>query len=232
MMIEPTPMLVENTDAEIVFTMTMASNNPKLSPSKSVSRLSDLSSGEITPVTDVSSVSSFLIDDDNSVSDEDENDRNDDIHRSVVTFGPVHVREYERIVGDHPDTKIGVPLSIGWAYYDRDTPVTIEKYEADRIRKGNLRMSSITRKNLLHNVFGIPEEELRAAEKEVQKIKKLRVQSAKQTNASAKAESVVKGIGRKLRKGSMSFLKVMSAASQSGMMLSAGSGMSSSSSLY
>merc|ERR1711935_891349 len=31
-----------------------------------------------------------------------------------VSFGPIHVRQYERIVGDHPETKVGISLSLGW----------------------------------------------------------------------------------------------------------------------
>ena len=104
-----------------------------LPPVKSETALSEMSTDE-TVATDLSESTSSS--------------------ESRVQFGAIHVREYERVVGDHPDTRIGVPLSLGWAYYEKES-VQIDKYEADRVRKGNLRMSSITRKNLLHNVFGI-----------------------------------------------------------------------------
>jgi hypothetical protein len=178
---------------------------------KSESELSDLGSVDLTTATDV------------SVTDDEEGDMSSSSSRRMVSFGPIHVREYERIVGDHPDTRIGVPLSIGWAFYERK-PVSIEQYEADRVQKGhNLRMNSITRKNLLHNEFGVPEEELRNAEKEIQKIKKQRMQSAKQIHASEKTEGALKGIGKKIRRGSWTLLKGMSSAAQSGLMMSAGS---------
>lgn len=150
----------------------------------------------------------------------------DDLYIPAVSFGEVHVREYERIVGDHPDTRLGVPLSIGWAFYERP-PVSIEQYEGDRIHRGNLRLSSITRKNLLHNVFGIPEEEIRNAEKEIQKVKKQRAQSSKQSLAAAQSETAIKGISKKIRRGSWKLLKGMAAAAQSGMMVSPVSSLSS-----
>jgi hypothetical protein len=149
-----------------------------------------------------------------------------DIDIPAVSFGNIQVREYERIVGDHPDTRVGVPLTIGWAFIERPL-VSIEQYEGNRIRKGNLRLTSITRKNLLHNVFGIPEEEIRNAEKEIQKIKKQRSTSSKQTLAVAQTETALRGISRKIRRGSWKVLKGMAAAAQSGMMLSPGSSLSS-----
>ena len=116
-----------------------------------------------------------------------------------VSFGDVQVREYERVVGDHPDTRIGAPITIGWGYFQRqDSP--LDQYESERTSKGLLRMSSITRKNLLHNVFGIPEEEIRDAEKEVQKIKKSREHSKTQSELSARTESAARGFRRKLKK--------------------------------
>jgi len=133
--------------------------------------------------------------------------------RRSVSFGPIHVRQYERIVGDHPVTKVGVPLSIGWGYYEDDIypdGVSIERYECDRIHKGKIRMSSITRKNLLLNVFGLPEKEILQAEKRSKKLRKERERGA------AKPESTLKTFGKKLRKGSISLLKGISYAQVGG----------------
>ena len=137
-----------------------------------------------------------------------------------VSFGSILIREYERIVGDHPETRIGVPMSIGWGYHVHE-PVEIDTYEANRKPKMLLRMSSITRKNILHKVFGIPEEELRAAEKEIQKIKKSREHSIKQSKVSAITESALKGVRRKIKRAlSVKHLyKGFSAAATGGMMM-------------
>lgn len=159
-----------------------------------------------------------------TVDGEDEVNQNDETTKTVtassntrerrsVSFGAIHVRQYERIVGDHPDTKVGVPLSIGWTYYeDNEHPdgVSIDRYECDRIRKGKIRMSSITRKNLLLNVFELPEKEVLQAEKRTKKLRKERQRGA------ANSESTLKNFGKKLRKGSISLLKGMSYAQMGG----------------
>jgi hypothetical protein len=137
-----------------------------------------------------------------------------------VSFGPIHMREYERIVGDHPDTKVGVPLSIGWGYHEKN-PVSIERFEADRLPKERLRMSSITRKNILHNVFGISEEELRAAEKEVQKIRKLREQTSKGVKKNGKPDTKFKLFKQTIRRAltADSLMRGITAAVSAGMVL-------------
>jgi hypothetical protein len=188
-----------------------------LHASSSVSNFSDAGSEDLT-LTDVSDTSS------------------DDGRRRSVTFGPIQIREYERIVGDHPDTRVGVPLSIGWAFYERK-PISIDRHEEDRanrerlVGKRNLRMTSVTRRNILLNVFGIPEEELQRAEKEVQRVKKQRIQSSNQSTArvggSGKSDGALKSIGRKVRRGSWTLLKGMAAAAQSGLMVSPGASMAS-----
>lgn len=117
-----------------------------------------------------------------------------------VSFGLVEIREFNRIVGDHPDTRVGPPLSLGWEF-NQASPMPLDEYEAQRPpMKKNLRMSSITRKNVLHNVFGIPEEEIRAAEKEVQKIAKRREVTSKQGKLSERTEEVVQAARRKFRR--------------------------------
>jgi len=161
------------------------------------------------------------IDCDNGNGIDNGNGVNDIKRRRTVSFGSIYVRQYERIVGDHPDTKVGVPLSIGWSYYDDEeqyiNPVSLERYESDRIKRGGkvLRMSSITRENMLLNVFRIPKKELIEAEKEIKKIRKQRNQSKNQHVIIAP----IKRFGKKIQDGGISFLKGMSYAAQSGMMI-------------
>jgi hypothetical protein len=142
---------------------------------------------------------------------------NDTIPRQErsVSFGPIHVRQYERIVGDHPETKVGVPLSLGWAYYEDDRHpdgISIDRYECDRICRGKIRMSSITRKNLLLHVFMLPEEEIRLAEQRSKKLRKKR-EKAKREQLGI-TQTTLKKFGKKIRKGGVSLLKGMSNASQ------------------
>lgn len=142
-------------------------------------------------------------------------DENHSRQERSVSFGPIHVRQYERIVGDHPQTKVGVPLAIGWAYYEDDRHpdgISIEHYECDRIQRRKVRMSSISRKNLLLNVHGLSEQEVREAEQRSKKLQKQREKTEKGTTT----QSTVKKLGKKIRKGGLSILKGLSQAGQMG----------------
>jgi hypothetical protein len=126
--------------------------------------------------------------------------------RKRVGFGSIEIREYERIVGDHPDVKVGPPIGIGWQYYQKDAE-SIDTYENNRPPKRYvLRMTSITRKNMLRNVFNISEQEIRNAEKEVQKIQKLRTKSVHQSAVAAKVEDTFR---RPFRRFTSSFTSDM-----------------------
>ena len=128
--------------------------------------------------------------------------------RRQINFSSIQIREYERVVGDHPDTRIGVPISLGWKFIEQPA-VDITLYEADRLpKKINLRMSSITRKNLLQTIFDISEEEIQEATIEVQKIKKQRQQSQKQSKVGAKTESAMKSFRKKMKRA-ISFEKII-----------------------
>lgn len=175
----------------------------KRTPSKSSSNISD--SSEDTTFTETSWSSG------ESSSSDGKN----------VSFGAIHIREHERIIGDHPNTKIGVPLSLGWGYYDKDS-VPIEQYESERILKGNLRVSSIARKRILHSVHGIPEEDIRAAEKEVQIISARNEKAKKSIERKTKRKSAMYKIGNQFKKilNAEAFIKTLAAASPGTAMMS------------
>jgi hypothetical protein len=116
-----------------------------------------------------------------------------------VRFSVVQVREYERIIGDHPVVRVGPPLSLGWKYEERE-PLLLDAYELSHVSKGNYRLSSITRKNMLLNVFGISEDEIRAAEAEVNRIKAQRTDTIRQGKAGEKTEAVMQSARRKIRR--------------------------------
>lgn len=52
-------------------------------------------------------------------------------HRRHVTFSSVQVREYSRILGDHPCCPSGPPLSLGWEL-EREDSFRLEEYEKER----------------------------------------------------------------------------------------------------
>lgn len=101
---------------------------------------------------------------------------------AAVSFSTVNIRCYNRILGDHPDVRDGPPLSLGWEYTQADA-IPLNDYEEERKRKKSgyqvLKLTSITRKNMLVNLFGYTAEELDAAEKEVQRVRKEREASSR-----------------------------------------------------
>jgi hypothetical protein len=204
---------------------------------KSDSTLSDYSSNtELTASTedDLSIGGSIGTIDDNDNDGDDDNDSlassaaADDVFVRGVSWGPVHVREYERIIADATPS-VGVPIGLGWNSVQRP-PVSIERWESDRIRRTNLKLSSITRKNMMHNVFGFSEKELREAEKENQKIRssnllsKLHGGSSSKTTGTTSDRTMAQRIGKKVKRASWTLLKGFSAASQSATVMSSSMG--------
>lgn len=155
--------------------------------------------------------SELLLDDDSDHSDiatianemnkeVDELSRINERNAQQVRFSTVEIREFDLILGDHPDVRVGPPISFGWDYVEKEA-VPLDVYERSHVRKGGAtRLSSITRKNLLQNVFHVPEEDIRSAEKEVQRIRELRINTAKQSKKGEKAEAVVQSAKRKLKR--------------------------------
>lgn len=122
----------------------------------------------------------------------------DKAKRKNVRFSEIKVREYNRTIGDHPEA-FGPPITIGWEFIEN--PATpLDKYESERpTRRRNLRLSSVTRKNLLVNVFQVDEEEIRKADNEVKRIRKQRESSNKQGKIAARMESALLSTKRKFR---------------------------------
>lgn len=109
-------------------------------------------------------------------------DSSDTSSKRAVSFGLIRIREYNRIVGDHPSVHGGPPLSNGWEFVQKSA-LQIDVYERrKRQRTSPLLMNSIKREIMLRGVFGVSIDDIRAAEKQVQKIQRQRLQTLNQGN--------------------------------------------------
>jgi hypothetical protein len=129
-----------------------------------------------------------------------------DSRRSSVSFGSIEVREFDRIVGDHPDVSNGPPLSIGWEFV-QDEAVTVDEYEEAKPPKSNKReenflvRTKFERICILHQDYGYSIQELRAAEKEAKRVHKQREYSKEKHGRTVEyLESAMYAIGHRLHR--------------------------------
>ena len=96
--------------------------------------------------------------------------------KSNITFSTVDVREYERIAGDNPCVRSGVPLSIGWANIQHES-IPLDDYEnakgppRDKIE---MIVPADIRRSMLRDEFKVSVPDLYAAIKSVNICKKQR----------------------------------------------------------
>ncbi|KAL7464571.1 hypothetical protein ACHAXS_004909 [Conticribra weissflogii] len=77
-------------------------------------------------------------------------------HRRHVTFTTIQVRQYSRILGDHPCCPSGPPLSLGWDMERQDT-FSLEIYEKEReperkTNKEGMRLNCELRREILESL--------------------------------------------------------------------------------
>jgi hypothetical protein len=149
--------------------------------------------------------------------------------RNRVTFHLVHVREYDRVVGDHPEVKVGPPIALGWNYVTQ-SPVMVEAYDIERELNSNSsshgssaagkpdRLTSIARKNMLFE-YGYTETDFRRAEQDVKIIQEQRsmtkAEDKKAVDATTKTDddrTKLQRVGRSFRKNFMSSLSAAAKA--------------------
>jgi hypothetical protein len=127
--------------------------------------------------------------------------------KKAVSFGLIHVREYDRVVGDNPSVKFGPPISIGWDFVQKQA-LPVDVYESTKLpREEDLHMSSIDRRLILRG-FDVSWAEIRAAEEEVQKIRKERLQTRYQGKAGRAIEKVTQPAKRILKRTTAWFLPI------------------------
>lgn len=92
------------------------------------------------------------------------------------SFSSVDIREHERVAGDNPCVTSGVPLSIGWGYYQHE-PISLDLYESNKgpsRDKIEMMVPASIRKQILRDEFSVPIADMNAAMKEVNITKRQR----------------------------------------------------------
>ena len=125
----------------------------------------------------------------------------DSSSKKSVSFGLIQVREYNRVVGDNPTVRVGPPMSIGWEFVQKQA-VPVDDYEKiKRPGTSDLRiMGSITRKSILRYEFQVSLEDIRAAEKIIQKIQRQRFRTIQQGKLVASIEYAMELAKRKIHR--------------------------------
>ena len=93
--------------------------------------------------------------------------------KGSVSFSSIQIREYDQTIGDHPNVSFGPPISLDWNYQVLDA-ITLDDYEDNRGRRRSfpqLMMNHYTRKNVLMHNFGYSEDDLKKAQKDVERAK-------------------------------------------------------------
>jgi hypothetical protein len=118
-----------------------------------------------------------------------------------VVFHEVCIRNYEQTIGDNPSVSYGPPISLDWGYEEVE-PITLDEYEKNRGPRRSTRQMMLNyynRKNLLTWRCGATEDEMKAAEKEGNKIKGQR-SITKAFLPAQKFEEVFQSIRRKTKR--------------------------------
>lgn len=80
-------------------------------------------------------------------------------HHRHVSFASVQIREYSRILGDHPCCPSGPPLALGWEL-EREDSISLDEYERTRdpLRrsKEEFRLGCTDRREILENLVVSP----------------------------------------------------------------------------
>lgn len=119
----------------------------------------------------------------------------------AVTFSHVDLREYERVPGDNPCVRGGVPLSIGWKHVQHD-PICLDDYERfkgpprDKIE---MMVPASVRRSMLRDEFGASIHELNAAMKSANISKRQRAHTIASENSEVFQE-VLESAERKFKR--------------------------------
>eukprot|EP00543_Licmophora_paradoxa_P012963 CAMPEP_0202470090 /NCGR_PEP_ID=MMETSP1360-20130828/80481_1 /ASSEMBLY_ACC=CAM_ASM_000848 /TAXON_ID=515479 /ORGANISM="Licmophora paradoxa, Strain CCMP2313" /LENGTH=176 /DNA_ID=CAMNT_0049095655 /DNA_START=223 /DNA_END=753 /DNA_ORIENTATION=- len=122
--------------------------------------------------------------------------------RNGVSFDTVTVRQYEMLLGDHPQVSTGPPVSIGWNY-EQQQPESIDDFETRRClyRKKQLNhmVMNYYKRTAIIERAGFTAIEIKAASCEADRIKRQRYVTRRMLPLW-KIEDVIESTGRKAKR--------------------------------
>ena len=120
--------------------------------------------------------------------------------RKSVSFHQVHIREYERIVGDNPSVTAGPAVSMAWNHHEH-TSLTVSDYESTRPPRRThpqIQMPANVRRQHLEN-SGASWKEIQDAQTEIRRVQKNRQASAAMQEFES-TQIILESIGRKWKR--------------------------------
>jgi len=123
-------------------------------------------------------------------------------------FSSVDIREHERDAGDNPCVSSGVPLSLGWGYYQNPS-VDLNDYELNKGQRDKIEMlvPAPIRRQILRDEFGVSVTDMNASMKNVAITKRQRRHTVAAEHMEAfheASESISRKLKRFLKKTSTS----------------------------
>lgn len=120
--------------------------------------------------------------------------------RRGIRFHQIHIREYERIVGDNPSCSSGAPIGIGWAHGATRT-MSLDYYESRKVIRRNqmqLVLSRTERQRLLLN-WGASGPEVVDSIRANIRVKNQRRRTVNNLGTYDKLEETLENVSRKLK---------------------------------
>lgn len=120
--------------------------------------------------------------------------------KNHVQFTSLTLREYDVVLGNHPNCSDGPALSIGWCYNVRG-PINIDRYEKSMVGNRRTRAQMLiprSHREYLLTDFGFSRMQIEESIEEIQKIQKER-RASYQGSKFANVEKAFSGIRKKMK---------------------------------
>eukprot|EP00523_Entomoneis_sp_CCMP467_P015113 CAMPEP_0168786982 /NCGR_PEP_ID=MMETSP0725-20121227/11561_1 /TAXON_ID=265536 /ORGANISM="Amphiprora sp., Strain CCMP467" /LENGTH=246 /DNA_ID=CAMNT_0008837165 /DNA_START=93 /DNA_END=833 /DNA_ORIENTATION=+ len=109
-----------------------------------------------------------------------DNKNNERPERKSVQWGTIHIREYNRVVGDHPSVTRGPPLALDWAHAEQDQVLTVAQHQEQDKKRRFWRLCATERTVLLLHEFEQKPAQLEAATRQAELTRLQRAESRKE----------------------------------------------------